>query len=124
MKVYAVSSGEDYNTIEAIFSTEEKRNQFLKPFKGMGIYHKDEFELDELPARHLPAWQAEISLTDGKLVGRVYGFASDRHLAEQKVPSHLRNAFGISTKSKRHAIKLAVEARQQWLREQARQENP
>lgn len=132
MNVYVVTSGcySDYK-IEAVFSTEERATAFKAELDKTlcdGQFSDIAIEAWELDARageeNRPIYHAEIDLKTGAVQDpwMESRMVSTRARAvdppdESVASEHI--AYGSSAVSAKHAMKLAVEARQAWLREKA-----
>lgn len=125
-KVYVVSSGEysDYQ-IRGIFSTFEKACEFVETGKrdsthdGGNAWKYEHVEIEEHgldePIENVHAvYSAHISLKDGALV-REHA-RNEWGTPESNSWVYGDEAGGKSCKSSAHALKLAAEARQKWLR--------
>lgn len=111
MKVYVVTSGEysDYQ-IEAIFSTKALADAHIQKIKCGQVA---EWVVDVLVGAEMREWWlAEITKSTGKVKSRTLGM----YLEKPKHPDWLDQIARVSCKSRMHAEKLAVEARQAWLR--------
>jgi hypothetical protein len=123
MKVYVVTAGSysDYS-IDSIFSTKELAEAYIaegekEPYASYnGV---DEWEVDELAGNVLrQMWTAYIT-RDGTL----HTNREQKVMANPKARSRAQGLIGDwgfqgeSFISQEHAMKLAVEARQKWLRE-------
>ena len=137
MKVYVVTAGE-YSSyhIEAVFSTPEKADEYLAALRK-SPRHSDEsptvevFELDtRTPPQVRTHWQSVIDLATGIILEReeVQERADDEYPTEEgdgpydvllRFVERATKWYATSFKSQDHADKLAVEARQKWLREKA-----
>lgn len=115
-KVYVLTTGEysEYG-IEGVFSTRE----LAESARAVGIPDGDveEYDLDEMVAFEVgPMWTASIDKETGDVQIRKDGAVRFRH------PSAAAHGVGStfliaeSPVSREHAIKVAVEARQEWLR--------
>lgn len=136
MKVYLVTSGEysDYS-INGIFSTRTLAHAFIEEMNKEEIRvltddeNIEEWEVDaQVSARTMTAWQCGIMLDTGEIIEGPYKYDSlcrpfrgEVLQEEVAVPMYgmrkiTRVCSGISAD---HARKLAVEARQAWLRKEA-----
>jgi hypothetical protein len=140
MVIYIVTSGA-YSSygINSVFSTREKAETYIK-----NMPHKDdterieEFTVDEEDCAMVHViYSATIRLKDGVITrkGSVEHYGSKAELEQPRswsvphhpVPEHLQNIVESfvevsSLVSQEHAVKLAVEHRQRWLREKSAQE--
>lgn len=126
MKVFIVTTGEysDYHICE-VFTTREAAESFLP--KAGGIEPEiEEYEADAVDTfEERDSWNASVDMEDGKITrackaGKDLVRSSDRGASEVYNDDWIgRPVYAMSTSyvSKEHAIKLAVEARQKWLRE-------
>ena len=128
--VYLVTQGEYSNYhIEGIFSTKKKADTFCKTLREIGTrYDRPQVETypldDQVGAKSTPFWSVTIRLDTGAMwdkpwesicvtthpdhqQGFKYGYGGNRWVT------------GTSYKSEDHAMKLAVEGRQAWLRNEA-----
>lgn len=140
-KVYAVTQGEysDYHIV-ALYSTREKALEHIARYdaaRKAGVEdwrlphtEPEERELDvAIPPAPRVYWTADISLETGEidsLDAPDYDDQSEPHRGNYvEITEPDANAvyplppmgYAYSCKSQKHAIKLAVEARQKWLRE-------
>ena len=127
--IYTEGSYSDYH-VEAVFSTKEKADAYAAQCGEYGGV--DEWDVDEF-ADHVrrPWWVCEIDLETGDLVRAREGSEvisphergseeSGTGTSYDPTSYNLRDvASGKSFVSKDHAMKLAVEARQAYLRKQA-----
>jgi len=128
MKIYIVTSGDysDYG-VDAVFSTKEKADAYVATARANGdfsccVNNPDEWELDAIPLESIKSmWTVNCDLGDGSLdepIGPTAEVVSDGSRGDADIFAPWR-AVGRSYVSAEHAKKLAVEARQKWLREQA-----
>ncbi len=126
-KVYIVTSGaySDYQ-INAVFSTREKAESFVNG--GTDLYSIEEFPLDDYGEESVhKVWSARINaegivytdetheIKDSTCRGKTYPMTS--YTPEYCVGKpHISVGVAESCVSAEHALKLAVEARQAWLR--------
>ena len=121
--IYLVTSGEysDYS-IDGVFSTKNKAERYIKTAQASRLYHDDyrieKWVLDRaLREKSYKEWHCSIMLETGEM--------SDVKFNEEfGIPASSTSytdirAFSYSCKSKSHCLKLAVEARQKWMRAQA-----
>jgi len=125
--IYLVTSGEysDYH-VEACFSSKEKADVYIQKFDKVHsftiaqieTYHLDDPEIDALVIK--PEWCARVNL----VTGEIFEDGSTDMLAQphKRGKSHApiigyNHVISRSYTSQKHANKLAVEARQKWLRE-------
>lgn len=112
MKVFIVFEGEysDRRPV-GVFSSEEKAAE-------LGLDDIEEFELDAITdKRWMLMYGAVIRLADGEVIRRGRrgpGMTPAGFRGEAKI-SH-ETAWALSVESEDHALKLAVEKRQEWLR--------
>lgn len=130
MKVYMVTSGcySDYS-VDGVFSTMEKAETYkalLSDANDIEELHVDAGESEE---RHVE-YKTILRFDNGDVIGqysserlgkRDYSGGIGSVLSEEwrkgnGGPSFIETAFGYSTKSAEHAMKLAVESRQRHLR--------
>ena len=131
-KVFVVTTGcySDYS-IKGIFSSKEKAEQYMVACRGSAAcWDKDFNDIEEhildqgLAEREHTRWRCGIMLDDGSLGEAVvaqqnWGLPENSHYVAERVPVY--KGRGIvrveSVKSAEHALKLAAEKRQEWLRE-------
>lgn len=134
MKLYVVTSGcySDYR-IDCIFSSQEVALKFLADYasalgrkeRGFGDNEKriEEYELDEMMGAHsFILWSITLGLERGEV--RLSQGPEPRFglppaavdLFDGATDRKSNWIMGHSTKSEDHAMKLAVEGRQAWLR--------
>ena len=134
MKIaYVVTAGcySDYG-IYGVFSTKKKAETYISRGKAVNEYWASEADIEEwivdenMKMTQHTLWQVGMLLDDGSVVEN---YVSDRF----SIPCNKVVQLGVcipfyqnrpivrvhSVKSEKHALKLAVEARQGWLREQA-----
>lgn len=134
--IYVVTSGEysDYS-INAMFSTKELADQYIaKSIAHADLnynygYNVEEWELDKYAAaKELSIWGMGMLLDDGSIVEGPFvftdlglEFTSRINQIGDNVPCYQNRPIVRvhSTVSAEHARKVAAEARQGWLREQA-----
>jgi hypothetical protein len=126
--VYAVTAGSysDFRYL-GVFSSEQKAQQYIDKRKagddlvGIDINGIEEFNLDEaLKECEYPRWCVDIRLDNGAVMSgpskdTLWGIPSSLKFAQSKCGGN-PYARGISHKSGEHALKLAIEARQEYLR--------
>lgn len=129
--VYVVTTGEysDYS-IRGVFSSREAAEKFMAKCKASeACWNQDFNELQEwalddaLKERAYTRFNAGVFLDDGSVEEAHDGFEywgvpeTSSYIAES-VPCHGGRGVARSTshKSKEHAMKVAAEARQKWLR--------
>lgn len=144
-KVYVVTTGSysDYG-VRAIFSTRKKAEEYMERCKAAnnsdtendGYCYVDtdfnsieEWTLDEgLQERAYDRWHVGIMLDDGSLEygkspthSKQWGVPQNEARVDEHIPIHKgRGAVRVySCKSAEHALKLAAEKRQEWLRRTA-----
>lgn len=130
MTVYLVTSGcySDYR-VDAAFSSRkiaqnyiDKRLEKDHSYRDSGI---EEYEIDALAkSEHFDVWYVRMWLDDGSVIWK-----NQQSVFEPKYRSRLDNRGGTysdrpiidatSSVSEEHAIKIAAEERQRYLREQA-----
>ena len=136
MKVYVVTSGQysDYG-IEAMFSTPEKAQAFIAKQDFNEDRGREEWELDEWEhALKTECWETVIKLETGETrnrdterIGTWTRFVPNPRWTETEntwwnIPRYDQPCDAIralSVVSQEHATKIAVEARQKWLRDKA-----
>lgn len=134
MTIYAVSSGEYSDwTIEAVFSTREKAEQFKQDYFGGSYDCVDIWEWD-IDSRlgdkreFVTHFECLLNLRTGEMLRQTsrVQLRKDYEMSRRDYPesvaepaSHAPDgyAFGHSIKNEQHAQKLASEARQNWLRQ-------
>lgn len=131
-KVWVVETGcYSDRTVRGIFSTRAKAQQYINRCReSLECYYTDFNEiqgwiLDEpLKEREYTRWGVGIMLDTGSLETREYkqqmwGIPHSGFIVWENIPAY--NGRGAvraeSCRSAAHALKLAVEGRQQWLRE-------
>lgn len=134
MKVYVVTSGEYSGyRIEGVFSTrakaQEYKNRQAASLDGGWTRLNDieVWEVDqEVAAVDHSQWHVGIMLDDGSVKerqnkSRRFGIPKDEVYTHAKVPAYGGRGIvrAVSITSAAHAMKLAVEARQAWLRKKA-----
>lgn len=130
--VYVVTSGSysDYR-IKGIFSTRAKAETYISQCRASeACWDKDFNDIVEWLLNHeleeceYTRYSCGVALDDGSLLERKYsqqiwGLPESKSYIAENVPAY--GGRGIaraeSHKSQEHAFKLAVEARQKWLRE-------
>ena len=125
MKVYVLTSGlyEEYR-IEGVFSTRENCEAARAKFEGAELHDPQEYECDELmKPEYKMVYGAKIDLETGEISS---GWKSGPRLTDPEVctvqvhgvRSWLPNAIYVdSPVSASHAEKVAVQQREQWLRD-------
>src|SRR5436190_8000413 len=120
MTIYIVTEGtySDYH-IEGAFSSRERADEYVKIREGEKYRYEvsvEEYELDEeLKKSYITIYKIRVLLHDGR-VDKEWedrGYFKDNY--SNKVIFRTE-AIGESVISKEHALKLAIEARQEWLR--------
>lgn len=130
-KIYLVTDGEysDYS-IYGAFSSREKAQQYIDArnapdtcwrLSGANI---EEWEIDEgLSERLHTRWRIGLALGNGEVVeparsNESWGLPANGVEGISSVPCHQNRGIvrAESVESAEHAMKLAVEARQKWLR--------
>ena len=134
MKVYLVSTGEysDYHIV-GVFSTHEKAQEYIDINKAYaaardslnGVFVEgvrddfndiDEREVDkDLEICEHPVWIVRIALDTGNRIGGM-DIQVEFSVPDSEVFLRDRCAEARSSDSEEHALKLAAEARQGWLR--------
>jgi hypothetical protein len=122
--IYIVTSGEysDYR-IRGVYSTRKGAEKQFAEVQGEAwdyVHQIEEYELDA-PApddSDAPAYEAEIDLETGAITEEP-GEQWRAVATKTETMRSLKKARTSSTQSQQHANKLAVEARQKWLRERA-----
>lgn len=127
MKVYLVSRGtySDYEIL-GVFSTNARAQEYIdnraRADRGGGCGIKT-YVLDEgLKERLYMVWSTSIELSTGALISRGTTALTPRQRwglpkSETYLDGEARVVTARSHKSAAHALKLAVEVRQAWLRE-------
>lgn len=124
MKVYVATKGEysDYRIV-GVFSTQDKADECISKLERPTSVI--EYEVDEMAsAKEIPVYRCYIELTaDGKLVdlGSMEEFRAPRSVEVETYPASQR-IYVSSAVSREHAEKVAIEKRQEWLRNQTRRE--
>lgn len=138
MRVYVITSGcySDYG-IEGIFSTRKKAEDYITKTKAAKEQGGDDFWIDDdfndiqewvldeqLKARFVVVHSIGIFLDTGDVAERPqqqtrFEVPQNRSYVTESVPAYRGRgvARAQSYKSAAHALKLAVEARQNWMRE-------
>ena len=120
MTVYIVTEGtySDYH-IEGAFSSRKRAEEYIKIHLSDKYREEvsiDEYELDEeLEKSYRTIYRVRVIYHDGR-VDREWedqGYFKDNY-SNKKLLGAV--ALGESVISKEHALKLAIEARQEWLR--------
>lgn len=122
MIVYVVTAGcySDYG-IEAIFSTRELAEDYIvaNPKKYSGYNDIAEWTVDER-AGWVPrkGWYLHLGLSDGSVGNKGSETSTADPNARNEEPYFMPDYVRVTSYvSAEHALKLAVEARQAWLRE-------
>lgn len=123
MKVYIVSDGEysDY-AIQGIFSTEVVANAYKDACHPLG--QVEAWDVDERAGASLrPCWKVMIQIDDGSVIEtwstqtEALGTERGGAFRFQAIGRCPVRVSALSYVSASHALKLAVEERQAWLRE-------
>lgn len=136
--VFVVTDGQysDYHIV-AIFATKEEAEAFTNGAVGSKSRSGYESDVDIVewllgPPKddsdeYRPTWQVWVDLETGDLSKEQFTLAGNcehqRHPERWSdsglhiIPGHYRLAWGASTVSEEHALKVAAEARQAYLRE-------
>lgn len=133
-KVFAVSSGSysDYSVL-AIFSTKANAEKYMANmrahsdscYRASGLNDIEEYELDAaLAETEYDRYSVGIMLDDGSIKEsygpqKSWGIPKATSYIAEKVPCYENRGIARATspKSLEHAKKVAIEARQKWLRE-------
>ena len=126
MKVYVVTAGEysDYE-IWGIFSTLEKARDFVAAMRTKNPRFDpcsiQEWEVDTILDRTgVSGWEVCLDTNTGNTIYAGHDEGQDNStIASEQTRCHPDQVTGFSVHSLEHARKLAVEARQKWLREKA-----
>jgi hypothetical protein len=130
--IYAVNSGSDFDyRIDALFSTKENAKRYMATCRSSAACSNKNFnDLEEyvldaaLKEKNYIQYFAALMLDDGSLIARETGSReyfgvpmSSTEIAESVACyDHRAVVRTESHKSAKHALKLAAEARQVWLR--------
>jgi hypothetical protein len=120
MTVYVVTSGtySDYR-IDGLFSTQEAAETYAKQIESHEHPSVEEYELDsEVGKFRQNVYHVHLNASTGDLL---YNYHNDQLVAPHFTRSYTFGgvSHGDSVVSAEHALKLAAEARQKHLREQA-----
>lgn len=125
-KVYLLTEGEYSNYhIKGAFSTREAAEAAKDGFeRNREPYHDrikvEEYELDAMVDFAVgPTWSVTIRKADGRFASQPYEQRDFRHPSAIEVDEYADYFFVVSPISGDHVIKVAVEARQKWLRDRA-----
>lgn len=113
MKVYIAFEG-DYSArgVVAVFSDKIKADECSGDV--------EEYELDEMADRTMhDVWEVRIRLDNGALISSRKSrlFEVRNYLRAYRISDRLGPSVGVSSISQEHALKLAAEDRQDYLRE-------